>query len=232
MAMDVDARDSHDSASPADQPQVDIRVVIFSVSEGRLVASFADDGVGGSSLPRGWPSREESLDSGAKRIIETHLGTSDVYLEQLYTFNSSEGGVWSMVVSYMALAGWRHQLEPARSGQWRAIDVGEMQSVMDRRVLDYAVIRLRAKLGYTTIAFHLLPEQFTLRELQGVYEAILDTSLDKRNFRRSVLATGMLDKTPLKRRDGKHRPASLYQFHAPHDHERFLTPSWVEGSTS
>lgn len=227
--MDVEAPNSYDSASPVARPEVDIRVVIFSVLEGRLVAAF-DGNEPANSLPRGWPSREESLDSGAKRIVHKHLDKSNVYLEQLYTFNSSENGVWSVVISYMALTAWTQQSELAGSGHWRHVDGDMIQSITDRQVLDYAVVRLRAKLGYTTIAFHLLPAQFTLRELQGIYEAILDTSLDKRNFRRRVLATGMLDKTPQKRRDGKHRPASLYQFHAPHDHERFLTPSWVEDS--
>jgi 8-oxo-dGTP diphosphatase len=103
-------------------------------------------------------------------------------------------------------------------------------SEADRMVVDYAVVRLRAKLGYTTIAFHLLPETFTLTELQSAYETILDRPLDKRNFRRRMIASGMLEATDAKRRDGSHRPAALYRFRAEHDHAAYLTPPWADGS--
>lgn len=216
---------------PGRSPEVDIRVVLFTVSDGHLLVALNDCATG-ASLPRGWPSREESLDSAARRIVEAHLGPKEVYLEQLYSLNVTEQGIWSIVVSYMALASSQGQQESGPPGNWHGVETGLIQSVTDRKVLEYAVVRLRAKLSYTTIAFHLLPAEFTLRELQGVYEAILDHPLDKRNFRRRVFATGMLDKTPEKRRDGSHRPASLYQFRPPHDQERFLTPSWVESSSS
>src|SRR6266849_4961209 len=80
------------------------------------------------------------------------------------------------------------------------------------KILQYALNRLRGKLDYTTIAFSLLPEQFTLRELQRVYEIILHRKLDKRNFRKKVLATGILEDTGAKKMEGTHRPAGLYRF--------------------
>jgi 8-oxo-dGTP diphosphatase len=95
-------------------------------------------------------------------------------------------------------------------------------------VLDYAVVRLRAKLGYTTIAFHLMPESFSLSELQAAYETAIGDHLDKRNFRRRIIASGMLEPTSEKRRDGSHRPAQLYRFRAGHDPATFLTPQWAE----
>ena len=72
--------------------------------------------------------------------------------------------------------------------------------------------RLRGKLDYTTIAFNLLPKQFTLRELQRVYEIILHRKLDKRNFRKKILSTGILEDTGAKKMEGTHRPARLYRF--------------------
>ena len=72
--------------------------------------------------------------------------------------------------------------------------------------------RLRAKLEYTTIGFQLLPDEFTLSELQEVYEAILNRRLDKRNFRKKLLATGILEQTLETRKVGQHRPAALYRF--------------------
>jgi hypothetical protein len=98
---------------------------------------------------------------------------------------------------------------------------------MDRRVLDYALMRLRAKLGYTNIAFHLLPPTFTLSELQLAYEAVLGHPVDKRNFRRRMIASGILDQLDEKRRDGSHRPAALYRFASRDDREAYLTPPWA-----
>jgi hypothetical protein len=100
----------------------------------------------------------------------------------------------------------------------------------DRNSLEYAIVRLRAKIGYSTIAFHLLPPAFTLRELQTAYEAILGRSLDKRNFRRRVSAAELIEATGSKRRDGSHRPAVLYRFRADHDPATYLTPSWSDGN--
>jgi 8-oxo-dGTP diphosphatase len=98
---------------------------------------------------------------------------------------------------------------------------------MDAKIVDYALLRLRAKLGYTTIAFHLLPPTFALSELQGVYEAVLDRALDKRNFRRRIQAAAVLEPTGELRREGSHRPARLYRFRAAHDAGTYLTPAWV-----
>jgi 8-oxo-dGTP diphosphatase len=109
---------------------------------------------------------------------------------------------------------------------WESPDRLTNTSDADHQVLDYAVMRLRAKLGYTTIAFHLLPTTFTLTELQVAYETILGRRLDKRNFRRRMIASGILAATNDKRRDGSHRPAALYQFHAEQDATAYLTPPW------
>jgi 8-oxo-dGTP diphosphatase len=100
-------------------------------------------------------------------------------------------------------------------------------SQIDRNIVDYALLRLRAKLGYTTIAFHMLPAEFSLSELQAVYESVLGRALDKRNFRRRINAAGFLEPTGATRREGSHRPARLFRFRAAHDAETYLTPMWV-----
>ena len=107
-----------------------------------------------------------------------------------------------------------------------AVDVGWF-SVYDlpplafdhEKILNYTLSRLRGKLDYTTIAFNLLPEQFTLRELQRVYEIILHRKLDKRNFRKKILATGILEDTGAKKMEGTHRPARLYSFNPAAEHK-------------
>ena len=80
------------------------------------------------------------------------------------------------------------------------------------RVIAQAVERMRAKLGYTNIAYGLLPERFTLRELQTAYEAILGAPLDRRNFRKRMLSNRLIEPTDEQRREGAHRPARLYRF--------------------
>jgi 8-oxo-dGTP diphosphatase len=79
-------------------------------------------------------------------------------------------------------------------------------------ILTYTMQRLRGKLEYTTIGYQLLPQEFTLSELQEVYEAIMNRQLDKRNFRKKVLSTGILEVTANTRNVGRHRPAALYRF--------------------
>ena len=82
----------------------------------------------------------------------------------------------------------------------------------NNRLIDQAVNRIRAKLGYTNIAFGLLPPEFTIRELQNTYETILGSSLDRRNFRRRMITTDLIEPTGKARRDGAHRPAQLFRF--------------------
>jgi 8-oxo-dGTP diphosphatase len=80
------------------------------------------------------------------------------------------------------------------------------------KILKYALERLRNKLSYTTIGFQLLPQKFTLTELQRVYEIILNRPIDKRNFRKKILSENMLTELQETKMDGIHRPARLYQF--------------------
>jgi 8-oxo-dGTP diphosphatase len=94
-------------------------------------------------------------------------------------------------------------------------------------LLNYAMIRVRAKLGYTNIAVHLMPSSFTLTNLQGVYEQVLGRSLDKRNFRRRMVASGMLSGTGIFQREGSHRPAELYRFASDSHQSTYLTPPWA-----
>lgn len=83
-----------------------------------------------------------------------------------------------------------------------------------RKILDYALVRLRYKLEWTTVGFELLPKKFTLTELQRVFEAVLGRQLDKRNFRRKILKLEILRALDERRRAGVQRPARLYMFSA------------------
>jgi 8-oxo-dGTP diphosphatase len=206
---------------------VDVRVVLFTVSGDRLrVALRREPYVDTLVLPRGTPHADESLDAAATRVLAEQFGVAEQYQEQLYSL-SQRPEQWTVSVTYLALALDEDRGRPLISGTW--FDIGELPEMdpVDRGIVDYALLRLRAKLGYTTIAFHLLPRAFSLSELQQVYEAVLDRQLDKRNFRRRIHAEGFLEATGASRRDGSHRPARLYRFRAAHDAEMYLTPPWA-----
>ena len=211
-------------------PEVDLRVVLFTVAGGGLLAALPD-GSAGTQLPRGLPTPHEPLDSAARRIVHEATGVREQYLEQLYTLSVREAPAWTIIVSYMGLVCSAPGPVQPPSGIWHDVaDLPSSLSAADRMVAGYALVRLRAKLGYTNIAFHLLPERFTFSELQETYETILARRLDKRNFRRRVIASGILLETDEKRREGSHRPATLYRFRPADDRETYLTPPWAEGA--
>jgi 8-oxo-dGTP diphosphatase len=211
-------------------PAVDVRVVLFTVSDGALLVALERDGAD-RRLPRGVPRPAEPLDSAARRIILQTTDLQEQYLEQLYTFSIGDPPDWTVIVGYIALI-CAEQRAPAVAGaQWHDTASLPTLSDTDRMVIEYALVRLRAKIGYTNIAFHLLPETFSLSELQSAYETILGRRLDKRNFRRRVTASGILAATNAKRREGSHRPALLYRFRAEHDPATYLTPSRTDGTT-
>lgn len=172
---------------------------------------------GSWALPGGFLNHNEGLDQCAARELAEETGVSDVYLEQLGSFGDPgrdpRGGVVS--VAYFALVpSDEHALlasTDAASARWFAFDDLPELAFDHARILQAAHARLKAKLDYSTIAFCLLPAEFTLSNLQKVYEIIKAESLDKRNFRKWMLALDVLEETGEKRVEGAHRPAMLYR---------------------
>lgn len=208
---------------------LDVRVVLFTVIDGLLLVALehADDAW---CLPRGVPAPGVPLDTAARRILQETTALQEQYLEQLYTFSIGEPPNWTVIVGYMALIWSAERPLPVSGVDWH--DTAALPRLLDadKTVVDYALLRLRAKIGYTNIAFYLLPATFSLTELQGAYETILGRRLDKRNFRRRVTASGILEATDAKRREGSHRPAALYRFRAGHDPATYLTPPSISGT--
>jgi 8-oxo-dGTP diphosphatase len=207
-------------------PRVDVRVVLFTVSDGQLWV-ILQRGEPFARLPKGEPMPDEPLDSVATRVLSLQTGVVERYLEQLYSVSQGSQTDWTVTVAYLGLAISTASGPPSAAAGW--FEVSDLPAVnsLDWRIVEYALLRLRAKLGYTTIAFHLLPRTFSLSELQHVYEAVLDRRLDKRNFRRRIQSAGILEATGDTRRDGSHRPARLYRFRAAHDPDAYLTPAWA-----
>jgi 8-oxo-dGTP diphosphatase len=169
------------------------------------------------ALPGGFVHMDEDLDDAARRELmeETHL--QQVYLEQLYTFGTPGRDPRGRVVSVAYYALVRPDQHPARGdtdareAAWHAVDALPDLAFDHIEILRAALERLRGKIRYQPIGFELLPEQFTLTQLQSLYEAILGRAIDKRNFRKKLLAFDIL--IPLEAYSGgSHRPARLYQF--------------------
>jgi 8-oxo-dGTP diphosphatase len=208
------------------QPPVELRVVALTFAQGALYVLVTVE-YDAPSLPHADPAPPLSLDDAATQLLRSSLGGTEQYMEQLYSLGHADDGQWSIIISYLALVRTEGSLPAPPSGYWARVTDIEGLSDSDRKFVDYALFRLRAKLGYTTIAFHLMPQLFTLSELQAVFETILGRSLDKRNFRRRMATLGILAGSRQTRRDGSHRPARLYQFLPDRDPTDYLTPPWA-----
>lgn len=209
-------------------PSIRIAVVPFSLDDRSLVVGLAPDTEAGMAFPGGPARADEPLDTTARHLIRAAAGRDEQYAEQLYTLNHPDRDRWEIAVSYIALFRGDGFAETSASPlDWRNVRETPPPHPVDRLILQYALLRLRAKLGYTNIAFHLMPETFTLSELQTAYETILERALDKRNFRRRMIASRILEQTPELRREGNHRPAALYRFAPNRDEPAYLTPPWV-----
>jgi len=180
-------------------------VVILAVTEGRLqvllVHRTGPPEQGRWALPGGRWDGSESLEALATRKLVEETGVADVYLEQLFTY-------FALVEASKV----RLREEEAWHPAWQPVDALPPLAFDNNRVIEQARSRVGAKLDYTNIAYGLVPEQFTLRELQVVYEAILRKPLDRRNFRKRMLSAGIIEATAERRRTGAHRPAQLFRF--------------------
>jgi 8-oxo-dGTP diphosphatase len=198
---------------------VAVLVVILTVSEGwlrvLLIHRSGEPYQGMWALPGGFPSAGETLADAASRKLVEETGVSDVFLEQLFTFDHLDGASGSVAVAYFALVDPRNvrlRDEPVWEPRWFAL--GELPELAfnNQAVIDTALARLRNKLEYTNVAYSLMPREFTLRDLQAVYESIYGRSFDKRNFRRRMLSQGLIRPTGRTSTRGAHRPAELFEF--------------------
>jgi 8-oxo-dGTP diphosphatase len=200
--------------------QVTVDIVIFTIQAGvlkvLLVKRRIPPFVGQFAIPGGFVHEDEDLDQAALRELREETGVSDVYLEQLYSFGKPDRDPRGRVitVAYYALISADRKLKAGgdvAEAHWYPTDELPPLAFDHSAILNYALERLRNKLEYTTVGFQLLPEKFTLTELQEVYEAILGKKLDKRNFRRKMSILKILKPLPEYRRGGQ-RPAQLYRF--------------------
>ncbi|WP_437944149.1 NUDIX domain-containing protein [Sorangium sp. So ce281] len=204
------------------RPALTVDCVVFGLDEEDLkvllIRRELDPFRGRWALPGGFVRLDEALDDAARRELAEERGLSGVFLEQLYTFGALGRDPRERVVSvaYYALVKLGdHRVKAAtdaREAAWFAVDDTPALAFDHDEILPVALERLKGKVRYRPIGFELLPPKFTLSQLQRLYEAILERPLDKRNFRKKALGTGLLVELDEVEQDVAHRAARLYRF--------------------
>ncbi len=199
-----------------------IDCVIFGFENSELSVLLVKHGQGISkgqwALPGGWIKYNESVDDAAIRILTAQTSVTNIYLEQLKSFGAVDRypGKRVITVAFYALVNkFSFVLHPGDSVsdvQWISVkDIPKM--VYDhQQIFDFAFRQLKHKVLHEPIGYNLLPKKFTLLQLQELYESILETKLDKPNFRRKMIKTDLLIPCNEKQTNVAHRAANLYKF--------------------
>lgn len=203
-----------------ERPSVTVDIILFTIKENdlkvllvkRRIEPFKDMW----AIPGGFIRMKENLEESAKRELLEETNVKDVYLEQLYSFGDPGRDPRTRVitVAYFALVN-AEKFKLKASADVKEVKWFSMYNLTKlafdhKKILDYALKRLRWKLAYTTVAFSLLPARFTLTHLQKIYEIIFDKKFDKRNFRKKIKALNLVKETSEFQEDVTHRPAKLY----------------------
>ena len=174
------------------------------------------------ALPGGFIRVGESVDDCARRELEEETGLKNIFLEQLQSFGAPDRDPREHVVTvaYYALVNLIEHAPKAatdaRNAAWFSLEDIPTLAFDHEQILKVALERLKGKVRYQPIGFELLPKKFTLTQLQRLYEIILETSIDKRNFRKKVLKLNILIETDEVEQDVAHRAARLYRFDQKH----------------
>ncbi|WP_127133009.1 NUDIX hydrolase [Pseudoflavitalea rhizosphaerae] len=159
---------------------------------------------------------DENLDNASYRVLKERTGLDDVYLEQVYTFGEVNRHPAGRVITtaYYSLINIKdHQLKLAHNElHWHPIREISTLAFDHQQILDTCLKQLQSKINEHPVVFNLLPEKFSLRELQALYEAILGVKMDRRNFRKKFFLMGWLEDVNELEQDVPHRPGKLYRF--------------------
>jgi 8-oxo-dGTP diphosphatase len=204
------------------RPALAVDCVVFGLDEADLAVLLIrrdlEPFAGKWALPGGFVHLDETVDEAARRELAEETGLGRVYLEQLYTFGATDRDPRERVVTvaYYALVNLEgHRVEAAtdaREAAWFSVSDLPALAFDHDAIAAMALERLRSKVRYRPVGFELLPPKFTLTMLQRLYEKVLERELDKRNFRKKVLAMGLLEELDEVEQDVAHRAARLYRF--------------------
>jgi len=205
-----------------ERPSVTVDVLFFTVKENKLhillIKRAAWPHKGFWALPGGFVNMDEDLEIAAAREIYEECGVKNLFLEQLFTFGNPKRDPRTRVitVAYYALAPSTEikniQEDEVSDAKYFPIDDLPKLAFDHKEIIKVGFERLRNKIGYSNIVFGLLPKEFSLSEVQNIYEAIYGRKIDKRNFRKWMLSSGLLVSTGKKMSGSAHRPALLYKF--------------------
>lgn len=170
------------------------------------------------ALPGGFVRLEESVEAAARRELSEETGLTQLYLEQLFTFGAVDRDPRERVISvayYALLKLSDHHLQAgtdAGAVSWFPVAKLPKLAFDHESIAEHGLQRLKAKVRYEPIGFELLPQKFTLGELQHLYETVIGQSLDKRNFRKKILGMKLLEPLAEYQQDVAHRAAQYYRF--------------------
>lgn len=204
--------------------EITVDVVIFTIQDGSLkvlLVKRANEPFKSKwAIPGGFIRLSENLDNSALRILKEKTNVQNIYLEQLYTFGDPLRHPNSRVITCAYFALIRSDDIELSFEENTEITKVEWHKVYDlpplafdhKEIIEYSVKRMRERLEFCPIAFQLLPEKFTLTELQKSYELILKKKLDKRNFRKKMMSLSILKELDEYTKSVSKRPARLYSF--------------------
>ncbi|MBI9071136.1 MAG: NUDIX hydrolase [Melioribacteraceae bacterium] len=170
------------------------------------------------ALPGGFILKSETLDDAAVRLLEETSNVKNIYLEQVHTFSKTDRFPLRRVISvaYLALVNpEKHSLKPgidATDVKWQKVKDPIDFPFDHQEIFDRALNQLRKRVRTKPIGFELLPEKFSLTQLQNLYESILGEEVDKRNYRKRILSLKMLVPLNEYQKGVSHRAARLYKF--------------------
>ncbi len=169
------------------------------------------------SLMGGFMKKDETFDEAANRVLYKLTGFKDIYMEQLYAFGKVDRDPVERTISvaYYALINIKNhdkELIEKYSAKWFTISKAPKLIFDHNKMVKRAILRLRRRTSTNPVGFDLLPEKFTMRQLQKLYEAILDDKLDKRNFVNKINAMDVLIKLDEKDMNTSRKGSYLYKF--------------------
>ncbi len=204
------------------QPSVTTDIIIFTIKDNELkillVKRAQEPFKNKWAIPGGFVREHESIEQAAQRELKEETGVKADYLEQLYTFGDVNRDPRGRVItiSYFALIkSDKIKLSASTDvskASWFSAYKTPSLAFDHKKILEYAIKRLKWKLEYTPIAFSVLPDKFTLTQLQKVYEVVFNKKFDKRNFRKKILNLGIIKQTKEIEKNVSHRPPKLYSF--------------------
>lgn len=221
-------------------PSVSVDCVIFGFHEGELKVLLIKHRYREMwSLPGGFVSKNEPCDAAAYRVLKDRTGLNDIFLQQFHAFGDTEryakefhiedlendglevsDNHWLIqrfvTIGYYALVDFLEvkQNKESLTENYNWWDLNDLpQLILDhKKILDKALVTLRLQMHYQPIGYNLLPEKFTMPELQKLYETLLNTKLDRRNFQRKMIAYDILEKLDETKKGVPHKSPNLYKF--------------------